>query len=1275
MKKLLLFLKRNFISIVIICSLLFHIIVIHKYASFNIHRDQDLVSARQSQQYLKKSNTKDQLVGGVIEKYLYKSDKYLSNYFGNGEKSINYGDNTNFEKTAHLASQHPASIVEMDSNLDTLPSLCSPIDFDQVEQCEGDKYYSPSVVTPTPVLDENKMDYTLKPNSEHRAKFAYQPQDMTQEPIITILTPFYNVGPVILETADAIFGQSLQNFQWILVNDGSPNKTLVEMYLEPFKKKSLTDPRILVVDLPKNKGLPGARNEGLVFAKGKYLIPLDPDDMIENTYLEKAVWFLETHPEYTLTNAWSLGFGYKEYYWKNGFQNGDINMKENMITVATVMRTKVLKEIGGFDANLRTGMEDWDLWMRMANNGHWGHTLQEFHFWYRVSPPGKWASIYNETKFNEFMANQKKKYPVAFTQGVPKLSRPEQEKMESVQDVIPFDNKLKKCRPRLLLLIPHMEVGGADQFNYNFAQGMVQDGWEISIATTRDAPNKWLPQFLRVTPDIFIMPRFSKVTDQTRFLAYLIKSRGFDVVFLSNSEYGYHYLSYLRANAPGPAYVDYTHSETPKWKNGGYARYSAGAEVLLDRAIFASEHLRQYCHKIGHNPNKTATVLIGIDSDKYAPKPENRELVRKELGFPDNVLVIVFVARLESEKQPEVFAEVLKRVDEMGYDFRAISIGDGLLFEDLNATIVKNGLADKVKLLGNIPNSIVSKYVSGSDVFFLPSKVEGISLAIYEAMSQGVCAVSAKVGGQAELVTPDVGYLVIPGTPTEVDEYTEIIADLASNLTHVADLGKKSREKILNGFSVKDTLFRLKEEFCNAAIVSKYTTSLFNNKVVSKLSNEVAILGFEYERASEELLPIWNTLQTTIKQCAPPAVVVGKKIERKPSPYPVHHPEEVLEHLNITTLRVVDDILEEKQKVDRKMKIILKDYQDQYIRRNPRVANKDFKANDFLHPLNADVETWNNILPYPFAQQEYLAYIPNAFIGTGASGTVFDWDRIFLLKKANKQLYTMPSDEYQRCQVIKSKKLVSLIQVYFSYGNFFTEQLPKLSLAYEEINNDPEINILVPNTPYARMTMEELLKFNSSRILYYNPGEGWDPCKVFYAEMLMLPTPIPTGSPPREMMDSMRNIIYEKNNIDIVSKEPTKYVIYSSRAMTWSKKRMVANEQEVIDTIKAHLPKNHELYIWSGDEKLTPELVHIASKARALIGMTGSNLIPMVACRSNTTFIEFMHENPWLTYWSAAESLSLVPWMLPIKGCGHDSESIQVPIEDLVNTLKLALSS
>lgn len=122
---------------------------------------------------------------------------------------------------------------------------------------------------------------------------------------------------------------------------------------------------------------------------------------------------------------------------------------------------------------------------------------------------------------------------------------------------------------------------------------------------------------MRITSDIHILPNFLEGNSFPNYLVYLAKSRQPDVMFISNSELGYLAIPYLKHHVPWVPLVDYVHSETPKWKSGGYARYSAAHSALIDRSIFASDHLRNWVIKRGHIAEKCATVRVGVDADKY----------------------------------------------------------------------------------------------------------------------------------------------------------------------------------------------------------------------------------------------------------------------------------------------------------------------------------------------------------------------------------------------------------------------------------------------------------------------------------------------------------------------------------------------------------------------------------------------------------------------------------------------------------------------------------
>lgn len=93
-------------------------------------------------------------------------------------------------------------------------------------------------------------------------------------PLVSIITPLYNAERYILETANSVFSQTLVDFEWLIVNDCSKDKSL-EIVNDLGKK----DSRIKVLDLNKNSGPIIARNNALEVAQGRFIAFLDADDI------------------------------------------------------------------------------------------------------------------------------------------------------------------------------------------------------------------------------------------------------------------------------------------------------------------------------------------------------------------------------------------------------------------------------------------------------------------------------------------------------------------------------------------------------------------------------------------------------------------------------------------------------------------------------------------------------------------------------------------------------------------------------------------------------------------------------------------------------------------------------------------------------------------------------------------------------------------------------------------------------------------------------------
>jgi hypothetical protein len=112
--------------------------------------------------------------------------------------------------------------------------------------------------------------------------------------------------------------------------------------------------------------------------------------------------------------------------------------------------------------------------------------------------------------------------------------------------------------------------------------------------------------------------------------------------------------------------------------------------------------------------------------------------------------------------------------------------GDGPDLPWLRWFVRRHKLDDRVRLLGELPNRRVKDLMQAADIFFLPSRREGIALSLFEAMACGVTVVGADVGGQRELLTAECGVLAPPGKEeAEVRQYEAIMAGL------LADSGRR----------------------------------------------------------------------------------------------------------------------------------------------------------------------------------------------------------------------------------------------------------------------------------------------------------------------------------------------------------------------------------------------------------------------------------------------------------------------------------------------------
>lgn len=197
--------------------------------------------------------------------------------------------------------------------------------------------------------------------------------------MISIIIPAYNRAEQLNCCLSSVMAQTFKNFEVIVVNDGSTDKTadVLKEFKSKFKDNGL---EFKIIDQD-NKGAPNARNHGFQAAKGDYVLFCDADAILEKSYLWDMINALQNNPE--------ASYVYSSFYWgKKIFKLQPFDGKKlrqmPYIHTTSLIRTKNFPNTG-WDEEIKK-LQDWDLWLTMMEEGHQGIWLDKILF--RVCPGG-----------------------------------------------------------------------------------------------------------------------------------------------------------------------------------------------------------------------------------------------------------------------------------------------------------------------------------------------------------------------------------------------------------------------------------------------------------------------------------------------------------------------------------------------------------------------------------------------------------------------------------------------------------------------------------------------------------------------------------------------------------------------------------------------------------------------------------------------------------------------------------------------------------------------
>ncbi|WP_294290360.1 glycosyltransferase family A protein [uncultured Chryseobacterium sp.] len=195
-------------------------------------------------------------------------------------------------------------------------------------------------------------------------------------PTISIIVPCYNQAEYLDECLQSVYDQSYQDWECIIVNDGSPDDTA-----EVVKRWIERDNRFHYL-FKTNGGLSSARNAGIEIAKGEWILPLDADDNISKQYLRLAE--KEFNKNYTVIYCEAEKFGTESGKWILEDYNKKNLAVENIIFCSAFFKKESWIQVNGYDTNLIYGWEDWDFWISLLKNGGLVYKIPEICFYYRI---------------------------------------------------------------------------------------------------------------------------------------------------------------------------------------------------------------------------------------------------------------------------------------------------------------------------------------------------------------------------------------------------------------------------------------------------------------------------------------------------------------------------------------------------------------------------------------------------------------------------------------------------------------------------------------------------------------------------------------------------------------------------------------------------------------------------------------------------------------------------------------------------------------------------
>lgn len=217
---------------------------------------------------------------------------------------------------------------------------------------------------------------------------------------------------------------------------------------------------------------------------------------------------------------------------------------------------------------------------------------------------------------------------------------------------------------------------------------------------------------------------------------------------------------------------------------------------LASAFVAVSSPIRDELEAAGIPPALVRSIPNGVDTRRFAPAdPTGRRRLRRALGLPP-VPVVVYTGRLAPEKGVDVLLDAWAEARRRGVLGTLCLVGEGPERGALERRARDHGILGAVRLAG--PAADVAPWLAAADAFVLPSRTEGLSVALLEAMATGLAVVATDVGGTRE-AAGGAAVLVPPEDPRAL---AEALGALLADEGKARALGEAARRRVISRFGI-----------------------------------------------------------------------------------------------------------------------------------------------------------------------------------------------------------------------------------------------------------------------------------------------------------------------------------------------------------------------------------------------------------------------------------------------------------------------------------------